>query len=407
VVAFAIAADSSTDVWAFGLSNVTGGPVALHFNGSTWAVIPAANSRFGFRVGGLAALSPTNVWAAGAQADSDHDATVPAAEHWDGASWSLVPVPNPNPTTTFNIGLSGIAAISANDIWAVGSFPVIGGEQTLTEHWDGTSWSIIASPNPGKAANSLDGVTALADGTVVAVGQQVSSNNATGLILQNAASKPPKGATKAPAIIGAFAIAGTASAPLAVPVTGVETLAAPTATMPAIPRDAVPVDPLLAAVAKPLQSLSFVGPGSGHTKRPRCGMWISYLRTSGFSMGLSPCSGLTLEDSAMAHWWTIKSRREGKKTRTLRAPLHLEPLEQRNLLSGLVFVPSPQASNAELVGAAAISASDIWAVGGQSSAGFTQAPLAEHFDGTSWSVVSTPSPTSGSVPAITGRRANP
>jgi hypothetical protein len=263
LVAFAIAADSSTDVWAFGISNVTGGPVALHFNGSNWTAIPAANSRLGFRVGGLAALSPTNVWAAGAQADSDHDATVPAAEHWDGTSWSLVSVPNPNPNTSFNIGLSGIAAISANDIWAVGSFPVIGGEQTLTEHWDGTSWSITASPNPGKVANSLEGVSALGDGTVVAVGRQLSSKNATGLILQNAASAP-KGATTAAVSTGTIAMARTTSAPLAVSLTAFETQnAVPTAPMPAIPRDAVPVDWLLAALAKPLQSLLFISHGSG------------------------------------------------------------------------------------------------------------------------------------------------
>jgi hypothetical protein len=74
----------------------------------------------------------------------------------------------------------------------------------------------------------------------------------------------------------------------------------------------------------------------------------------------------------------------------------VERLEARNLLSGLVFVPSPQISSAQLVGAAAISASDIWAVGSQPTSGPSQAPLAEHFDGTSWRVVSTPSPTSAS-----------
>jgi hypothetical protein len=48
----------------------------------------------------------------------------------------------------------------------------------------------------------------------------------------------------------------------------------------------------------------------------------------------------------MSHWWTANGKR------ALRAPLHLEPLEQRNLLSGLVFVPSPPVSGGSLVGAA-------------------------------------------------------
>jgi hypothetical protein len=75
--------------------------------------------------------------------------------------------------------------------------------------------------------------------------------------------------------------------------------------------------------------------------------------------------------------------------------LRVVPLEARNLLSGLVFVPSPQVSSGSLAGAAAIATNDIWAVGGIfTSSG--QQTLAEHFDGTSWSVVPTPSPTSNS-----------
>ena len=41
-----------------------------------------------------------------------------------------------------NVGTSsnflyGVAAISTNDVWAVG---FCGGYQTLVEHWDGSSW---------------------------------------------------------------------------------------------------------------------------------------------------------------------------------------------------------------------------------------------------------------------------
>jgi hypothetical protein len=61
------------------------------------------------------------------------------------------------------------------------------------------------------------------------------------------------------------------------------------------------------------------------------------------------------------------------------------------LTSGLKVVPSPTVAGSQLIGSAAISSSDIWAVGDiVSSPGFTT--LAEHFDGTSWSVVPTPTP---------------
>ncbi len=227
VVAFAISADSSSDVWAFGLSNTTGGPEALHFDGTTWTAIAAANPPHGFEVGGVVALSPTNVWAVGASGTGEPlDTLVPAAEHWDGTSWSVVPVPNPDQGTRFRDFLTGVAAISANDIWAVG----VTHTGTLTEHWDGTSWSVIRSPDPGKVTNSLSGVTALSDGTVAAVGLQEDSKVLTGLILQNAGSAPT-----APA------------AALAAPVTTTGSTAVVQATTMPAPLDAAPVDQFFAA----------------------------------------------------------------------------------------------------------------------------------------------------------------
>jgi hypothetical protein len=69
-----------------------------------------------------------------------------------------------------------------------------------------------------------------------------------------------------------------------------------------------------------------------------------------------------LEESVMTHWlgWW---RRGAKGAPALRAPLHLEPLEQRNLLSGLQVVPSPFINNSILKAAAAIADNDIWAIG--------------------------------------------
>jgi hypothetical protein len=231
VLVNSISADSSTDVWAFGANTTTGNPEALHFNGTKWTAMPAATSGGVFKVGGLTALSPTDVWAAGGITTPDHVPLVPAAEHWDGTSWSLVSVPNPNPGAIYyDITLSGIAAIAANDIWAVGSFntwPNGNDIHTLTEHWDGTSWSIIPSPTAG----FLKAVSARSDGTVVAVGF---TTLPVPLIYQNAASAP-----KTPTAVGA-----------------------PTSTMPA-PLDAAAVDQLFAAAIAANQPLSF----SGHSAR--------------------------------------------------------------------------------------------------------------------------------------------
>jgi hypothetical protein len=93
----------------------------------------------------------------------------------------------------------------------------------------------------------------------------------------------------------------------------------------------------------------------------------------------------------MSHWWFALGQRREKRARALRASLHLEPLEQRDLLTNsLVVVPSPAVDRGVLLGTAAIAPNDIWAVGGRRS-NINPQTLAEHFDGNSWQVVPTPS----------------
>jgi hypothetical protein len=75
-------------------------------------------------------------------------------EHFDGTSWTVVPSPNVGPQSVNQSNrLLGLTANSANDIWAFGSFFAADGsghQMTLLLHWDGTSWSIAPSPNPTK-----------------------------------------------------------------------------------------------------------------------------------------------------------------------------------------------------------------------------------------------------------------
>jgi hypothetical protein len=158
----------------------------LHFDGTNWTLVPMVST---ISAASLTALSPTNVWAVGTVGVFFNHKThrKAAIEHWDGTSWTIVPSPDATKSPGLDSFLRGIAAISANDIWAVGGANTSGGgSATLTEHWDGTSWKIINSPNPGNFFNGLFGVTALGDGTVVAVGfQEDQGFDAIPLILQN------------------------------------------------------------------------------------------------------------------------------------------------------------------------------------------------------------------------------
>src|SRR5256885_8967205 len=73
----------------------------------------------------------------------------------NSCKWSVVPSPNGDSTS----GLSSVAAVSANDIWAVGnSGSQRGSGQTLIEHWNGTQWSLVPSPSTGSLYHTPTGV---------------------------------------------------------------------------------------------------------------------------------------------------------------------------------------------------------------------------------------------------------
>src|SRR5436305_734517 len=67
----------------------------------------------------------------------------PLVEHWDGSTWQVVDGPNARGGS-----LDGVAAVTADVIWAVGIQDLPSGQLTLFEHWDGTRWSRVPAPAP-------------------------------------------------------------------------------------------------------------------------------------------------------------------------------------------------------------------------------------------------------------------
>src|SRR5207249_767545 len=104
---------------------------------------------------GVATISANDVWAVGSYDDaSSPEQTL--VERWNGSSWEVVSSPN---TGSASNHLYGVAAVSANDVWAVGYYDNGTTRQTLIEHWDGSSWSIVPSPNSTNSYYSeLNGV---------------------------------------------------------------------------------------------------------------------------------------------------------------------------------------------------------------------------------------------------------
>lgn len=146
----AVSAVSSADVWAVGFTFTCSSllkPLALHWDGSRWRKVktPALNTNDNAAFNGVLAFSSNNVYAVGYQ-PATNGAVLTLIEHWNGSAWSVVSSPNGN--STGNV-LSAISANSPTDIWAVGDMvapntPV----KTLVEHFDGVQWSIVPSPNP-------------------------------------------------------------------------------------------------------------------------------------------------------------------------------------------------------------------------------------------------------------------
>jgi hypothetical protein len=154
----AVSATSARDAWAVG-SYDTGSSFRTlieHWNGSAWKVVPSVDPAIGHHqtsaLTGVAAISPSNVWAVGFYEKSTTSFRT-LVEHWNGSKWSVVPSPNADSGENT---LAAVAAVSASDIWAVGNRHGPGARgggarKTLVEHWQRGKWRIVPSPSPGPA----------------------------------------------------------------------------------------------------------------------------------------------------------------------------------------------------------------------------------------------------------------
>ena len=133
---------------------------------SPWVETPEPN------VGGtqillsVVAISDSDVWAVG---EHYYNGLVTVTEHWDGSAWSVVP--SPNPSREQNI-FAGVTAGSSRDVWAGGYRGLGDHQQTLIAHWNGRKWSTVPSANTSTAeSNYVFGMAEIAPNDVWAVGQ--------------------------------------------------------------------------------------------------------------------------------------------------------------------------------------------------------------------------------------------
>lgn len=190
---FSVTCTSASNCWAVGgywytyidlgdaIAGITTGiflSLIEHWDGSSWTIASSPNANQKNLLLDVTCTSASDCYAAGySEANNavgllstiiiSRDIKEPLVQHWDGSTWNLVPsVPHLEPIGGGKVGAwyRGIACVSATECWAAGDFmntyatTSLTGYFTLTDLWNGQTWSTVSSPNPAQRINYLNAV---------------------------------------------------------------------------------------------------------------------------------------------------------------------------------------------------------------------------------------------------------
>jgi hypothetical protein len=253
-----------------------------------------------------------------------------------GVGYSVVP--SPDKYTGYNV-LYGVSASSGSDAWAVGSLcckPGYFGDGTLTEHWNGSTWSIVPSPDFFRIDDVLTGVADLSAGNVWAVGY----------------IRPFASQTTSPLIIHSNGSSwGITAASTSVP-----------GTLRAISADS----------ATDIWAVGDDAHGHAVAMRYNGTAWSQVALPAGGASGT--LAGV--KAFGPADVWAVGSSAAGK---TL-------VLHWTGSAWSVVPSPNPDPGSDSLLAVGGLASNDLWAVGQQGA----DKTLTEHWDGTSWTVAASP-----------------
>jgi hypothetical protein len=178
----ALSASGPNDIWTVGETDRPDPNVfSEHWNGNKLTFVKPVNHFLFSLFYAVASVSASDVWAVGYEAASEqHQQLRTLIEHWNGSKWSVVPSPNEGPKSPnpLNNVLSAVVALSADDVWAAGYWTSADSNfRALFEHWDGKTWKIEPGP-PGLEKNGngsfsqIMGFARLSGNTTWATGYQ-------------------------------------------------------------------------------------------------------------------------------------------------------------------------------------------------------------------------------------------
>ncbi len=182
-VVLGTACANAVQCWAVGASiqNIGGGqssfnPLIETWNGASWALTatPAIPGDVGGGLFQVACVNGVDCWAVGAVLSNPQggNPTGTLIEHWDGTSWSIVPSPNPTGSGVVGALLQSVSCSSSSNCFAVGYAADDNGENLsdVIEQWNGSTWNIVPGGATGQTYDQLSGVDCLSATNCWAVG---------------------------------------------------------------------------------------------------------------------------------------------------------------------------------------------------------------------------------------------
>jgi len=134
-------------VGAYQASAVGQVSMAETWNGTswTWQPFPVPADSSGAGLTGVSCTSPRSCEAVGSYFDNTAGTNVTLAATWNGTSWSLQPTPNPGGFNFEQFNTVSCASPTFCEAWASGNAGNPG--VTLAEQWNGSSWQLQTVPS--------------------------------------------------------------------------------------------------------------------------------------------------------------------------------------------------------------------------------------------------------------------
>ncbi len=121
---------------------------------TTWSVSPSPGVTASFS--GVSCLSSTFCMAVGSTTNASNVSQT-LIEERDGSTWTVVPSPNHG---TGNNSLLGVSCALAAFCVSVGSYNTSTSQQPLIEMWSGSTWSVAPVPSLGVLLKSVSSASA-------------------------------------------------------------------------------------------------------------------------------------------------------------------------------------------------------------------------------------------------------